>query len=40
MNSDELSRIIIKKQKEIDKLQAVLIAHKLYVAIEELDETE
>ena len=38
MNSDELSRIIIRKQKEIDKLQAVLIAHKLYDAIEELDE--
>lgn len=37
MNSDELSRIIIRKQKEIDKLQAILIAHKLYDAIEELE---
>ena len=37
MNSDELSRIILKKQKQVDQLQSVLIAHKLYDAIEELE---
>ena len=38
MNSDELSRIILKKDKKITQLQAILIAHKLYDAVEALDE--
>ena len=37
MNSDELRRIIVKKQKKITELEAILIAHKLYDAIEELE---
>ena len=36
MNSDELKRIILKKQKKINQLESILIAHKLYDAIEEL----
>jgi len=34
----ELSRIILKKTRQIDQLKATLIAHRLYDAIEELDE--
>jgi len=37
MDSDELSRIIVKQHKKITELEANLIAHKLYDAIEELE---
>jgi len=37
LNSDELSRIIIKKQKKITQLEAILLAKNLYDAIEELE---
>jgi len=37
MDSNELSRIILKKDKKINQLESILIAHKLYDAIEELE---
>ena len=33
-----LSKLILKKEKKINELKATLIAHKLYDAIEELEE--
>ena len=38
MEIKELRNIIVNKQNEIDKLEAILIAQSLYDAIEELDE--
>ena len=35
MDTEELARIILRKQKEVDKLKAVLISHRLYDSIEE-----
>jgi len=37
MNEKELSRIIIKKEKKITQLEAILLAKNLYDAIEELE---
>ena len=36
MDSDELKRIILKKHKRVIELESILIAHKPYDAIEEL----
>ena len=38
METKELRNIIINKQNEIDKLEAILIAQSLYDEIEALDE--
>jgi len=38
LDSNELAKIILKKQAELDKLKAVLVAHRLYDAIEELED--
>lgn len=38
LNTDELSRIIIKKQKKITQLEAILLAKNLYDEIEALEE--
>ena len=37
MNEKELSRIIIKKEKKITQLEAILLAKNLYDEIEELE---
>jgi len=37
MNTDELSRIILKKQKKITQLEVILLAKNLYDEIEELE---
>jgi len=37
MNTDELSRIILKKEKKIIQLEAILLAKNLYDEIEELE---
>jgi len=37
MDQNELVRIIMKKQKQIDGLKAILIAHKLVDELEELE---
>ena len=37
MNQDELARIIVKKQKKIDSLKALLLAHNLVDEIEKLE---
>jgi len=34
----ELSRIILKKERQLGQLKATWIAHKLYDAIEDLEE--
>ena len=38
MKTEELRKIIIKKQKKIDKLEAILIAHNLFDNIEALED--
>lgn len=38
MDTVELRKIIVNKQNEINKLEAILIVQTLYDAIDELDE--
>jgi len=37
LNEKELANIILRKEKRISQLESILIAHKLYDAIEELE---
>jgi len=37
LNTDELSRIILKKQKRITQLEAILLAKNLYDEVEALE---
>jgi len=37
MDQSELTRIIVKKQKKIDSLEAILIAHRLYDEVEKIE---
>jgi len=40
LKTDELRRIIVKKQQKIDSLEAVLVAHKLYDEFEKLEDSK
>jgi len=37
MDMSELSRIIVKKEKKIEGLKAILIAHRLYDEVEKIE---